>query len=160
MPLLHAAEARCWRLGGAAEPKTLRHAGFRLLLNTAEHSEGVLRLRVGMQNSTQNAAMPPSLMDVRAIHLRKAAGGSNVTCTDAGEGWRVGEAVLPQELVMTTLSFPWPAEDLDEITVLDVESHSPMKFLLNDTMAFKAPDLSRVEGKTMMIDSALEPLNA
>jgi hypothetical protein len=160
MPLLHAAEARCWRLGGAAEPKTLRHAGFRLLLNTAEHSEGVLRLRVGMQNSTQNAAMPPSLMDVRAIRLRKAAGGSNVTCTDAGEGWRVGEAVLPQELVMTTLSFPWPAEDLDEITVLDVESHSPMKFLLNDTMAFKAPDLSRVEGKTMTLDSALEPLNA
>jgi hypothetical protein len=55
--LLHAAEVCCWRLGGAAEPKTLRHAGFRLLLTTAEHSEGVLRLRVGLQNSTQNAAM-------------------------------------------------------------------------------------------------------
>jgi hypothetical protein len=160
MPLLHAAEARCWRLGGAAEPKTLRHAGFNLLLNTAEHSEGVLQLRVGLQNSTENAAMPPGLMDVRAIHLRKAAGGSNVTCTDAGEGWRAGAVVLPQEVVLTTLSFPWPAEDLDEITVLDVESHAPMKFLLNETMAFKAPDLSRVEGKTMMLDSALEPLNA
>lgn len=161
-PLLHAVESRCWRLGGAAQPKTLRQSGFLLLLSTAEHADGLLKLRVGLQNQTMGPVAQPAPMEASLIHLRKASGGANVACTDAGTGWRESAeaSLMPQEAVFTTLSFPWPAEDLDEITVLEVETHAPLRFLLNDQIAFSPPDLSRAEGKTMDLGAALEPLNA
>ncbi|MFN7560682.1 MAG: hypothetical protein ACK5TH_02795 [Prosthecobacter sp.] len=161
LPLLHAAEARCWRLGGAAQPRSLRHGAFLLLLSTAEHEDGRLKLRVGLQNQTLTAVTVPPVMEASQIHLHKGSGGGNVACVDPGLGWREQAAALlmPQECVFTVLSFPWPEEDLDEITVLDVETHSPLRFLLNDSMVFTPPDLTRVEGRTMDLGAALEPLN-
>lgn len=162
LPLLHAAEVRCWRLGGIAEPKTLRQAGFRLLLSTAEHADGVLKLRAGLQNATMTPAPAPLPVEAASILLRRADG-TTITCTDTGAGWRPVAAevkVLPNECVYSLLSFPLPAEHLGEILVLDAGTHASLKFLLNDAMAFVLPDLSRAEGQTMMLDTALEPLNA
>lgn len=162
LPCLQAAQPRCWRLGGAAEPRTLRASGFRLLLVTAEHAGGMLKLRAGLLNISQNPARPPLPVQQPFVMLRKASGGSNVPCSDVGLSWLGGGPPLlrPGEAVFTELSFPWSEDDLHDILVLDIGSHAPLKFLLNNAASFIAPDLSKAEGRVMMLDAALEPLNA
>ncbi|MFO1439324.1 MAG: hypothetical protein U1F81_13480 [Verrucomicrobiaceae bacterium] len=162
LPWLQAAQPHCWHLGGTAEPRTLRASGFRLLLGSAEHADGVLKLRAGLQNISPNIARPPLPVQQPFVVLRKASGGSNVPCSEVGMAWIGGGMTMlrPGEALYTTLSFPWPEDGLKDILVLDIGSHAPLKFLLNDTNAFTAPDLSRAEGRVMMLDAALEPLNA
>lgn len=162
LPWLQAAQPRCWRLGGTAEPRTLRASGFRLLLGSAEHANGVLKLRAGLQNISPSIARPPLPVQQPFVVLRKASGGSNVSCSEVGMAWIGGGMTMlrPGEALHTTLSFPWAEESLKDILVLDIGSHAPLKFLLNDANAFTAPDLSRSEGRVMTLDAALEPLNA
>lgn len=162
LPCLQAAQPRCWRLGGAAEPRTLRASGFRLLLVTAEHAGGVLKLRAGLQNISKSPARPPLPVQQPFVMLRKASGGSNVPCSEVGMSWLGGgpPQLRPGEAVFAELSFPWSEDDLHDILVLDIGSHAPLKFLLNNAAAFTAPDLSKAEGQVMMLDAALEPLNA
>ena len=51
----------------------------------------------------------------------------------------------PGEALYTTLSFPWPEDGLKDILVLDIGSHAPLKFLLNDTNAFMGVNSSSVQ---------------
>lgn len=159
---LHAAKPRCWRLGATAEPLTLHASGFRLLLVSAEHGGGVLKLRAGLQNISPGAARLPLLVEQQLVMLRSATEGPSVPCSDMGASWRGGlrELLRSGEAAFTDLMFPWSEKDLHGTLVLELGSHSPLKFRLDEAGTFTAPDLRRTEGRIMKLDAALEPLHA
>lgn len=159
---LLAQEVSCWRVGAVSPPKVMAYASFELHVLTAEMTGTQLTLRAALRNAIGEPAVLRLPIPQRLVKLRIAGGDRNVPCTSMKGAWT---NPVPSEVQVyggapTELVFDLPPEWRHETLLLDVETHSPVRFTLEDRWAFKPSDLSRAEGQTVALDSALVPLNS
>ncbi len=156
---LRSDEVRAWRIDGSAMGVDLRYQVFPMLLHSAEYQDGIMTLRVGLKNLSEQTYFAPLPMDEEKLFLgRKVFEGAR-PCLTIEQTWKPEKKVkmLPGDVVSAMLRFRLDPAWLKETLVLYSATHTPLIFRLDQAVGFMPVSVKELDGKTAMLDAHLPP---